>query len=118
MADMTERGLFDVAVGGITDTLERRLKVGVSAPIAHSGKTLVVRCAPYSSGINASNASIPANSSSSSRMGNASTSVQEAVRLAQMGDAMRLNFSALTIAVNPGGSETPSLRVRWRARMA
>ena len=118
VADMTERGLFDVAVGGITDTLERRLKVGVSAPIAHSGKTLVVRCAPYSSGINASNASIPANSSSSSRMGNASTSVQEAVRLAQMGDAMRLNFSALTIAVNPGGSETPSFRVRWRARMA
>ena len=37
-------GRFDVGVGGISATLERRRSVGFSAPILTDGKVLVTRC--------------------------------------------------------------------------
>jgi ABC-type amino acid transport substrate-binding protein len=45
MEDMVQKTLFDVAVGGITDTLARRKHVAFSDATAFSGKTILLPCA-------------------------------------------------------------------------
>ena len=42
--DMVGERRFDIAVGGITSTVQRRLAFSFSRPYFVSGKTAVVRC--------------------------------------------------------------------------
>jgi chorismate mutase len=96
--DMTERRLFDVAVGGITDTISRRTSVGFSRATAVSGKTLVVPCSLLNASMSARHTQGRGEEGPGTLQGGWSASVGALIYELRAGPPVLLNSSLLVIA--------------------
>ncbi|MCW1830292.1 transporter substrate-binding domain-containing protein [Enterobacter asburiae] len=45
LSEDLDRGRFDIAMGGITETVERKTRFAVSSPVLSNGKIAITQCA-------------------------------------------------------------------------